>query len=301
MDEERDSMMIKLDKVIDLCKEPGKYIYHYTSMETAINYIIASNKIRLSSLENTNDPEEVERLKSIALNGSKGHGKEDMEMLMYSKHILSKFFLSASFSLDKPYAVPCNTKNYFDIQDHVTRGYLFPRMWALYGDNHKGICLCFNRQKLEEIAKKQFGSDNIFFKKVEYIGGDLNSFYKSRYHNMDNVPLIFSPTIDFLPDMVNHIIEHKDFFFFSKQSDWIEECEYRFIYTKRECTPLFEYLDFGDSLEALILGHRFPIEKGDDVYDLCEANNLGAFKVKIIPGFSCIMPINRSTNKTSHI
>jgi hypothetical protein len=126
-----------------------EYIYHYTSDDTAKNYILPNGTLQFSNLGLLNDPEELAKYGSIFLNNSDNSEKpESIELLMKYRVHFPTFLRSSSFSHDRIDAVPYTGKNYHQTKDHNKKGFMLSRMWAMYGDNHKGVCLCFNKKKL---------------------------------------------------------------------------------------------------------------------------------------------------------
>lgn len=289
---DRDPLMKRLDGIVKLnSEEPGKYLYHYSKRSTVFESILPSNNIRFSPLAKTNDPEETVRFESINLDATKFPATDNsFDLLMNAKTSFPNRFLSASFTMDKPYASKNDTENYSEIQNHVERGYLFPRMWALYGENHEGVCLCFDREKLErEFSRIISETDDIISSPVKYLSGVTNKFYSTSFFS-GNSPLMIPANIDSVDTVIQHVHKNAEFFFFTKQDDWKDECEFRFIYSvKGELKNYFD-INFGGALEAIILGHRFPTEEYEKVKNACSKYNVDCYRVLILPGFSTLRP-----------
>lgn len=284
----RDKLAIGFDKIVELSSYPGKYLYHYTKSDTALNYILASNKIRFSCLANTNDPEESTRFELINLDETKYKiGENSILELMSVKKELPYKFLSVSFSMDKPWAKSVNTLNYFNIKDHCDRGYLFPRMWATYGEGHKGICLCFNKKKIEAVFKKH----GIYGEKINYISGNADKFHQDIYSESESTPFLIPANIESINNIIKHIKNHSKVFFFTKQDDWRDECEFRYIYIRNDGNQRCVDIDFEDALEAIIIGARFEIEKYKEIQKVCKERKIDCFRVRIYPGSSHIFPV----------
>lgn len=89
-------------------------LYHMTTFDTAVKFILPERRMRLSRLDKLNDPFE---LRSLKLEGTR------------AKRIFAA--LLAHFISDL--GVLCMVKNWAS-----------PLMWAHYADNHAGVCLGFD-------------------------------------------------------------------------------------------------------------------------------------------------------------
>jgi len=227
--------------------DTSKWIYHYTSRETALEYIFTSGKIQLNTFANLNDPRE------------------------------SKDW---SFSLSVPDDVEIDSEEFFDIQRQGTnyaknhckilcmvqddpravangpdymfhRGFSRPRMWAQYSGNHTGVCLIFDRAKLEETIKLELtAKGDIYFGEVQYVSlhpDEVDAFNLS-YEE------IFDTSLDATID--SKIKKYYKNYYFSKVEDWSNENEWRCILRGNSTMP--EYVSISDSICGIVLGGDFP-------------------------------------------
>jgi len=81
-----------------------EYLYHYTSLETALEYILPSEKIRLSSFDKCNNPLEYKMINNIVCKKTK--------VLYFSQDNKIKLL---------------NLREHVNIE--LSRGYARPRMW----------------------------------------------------------------------------------------------------------------------------------------------------------------------------
>ena len=142
-------------------KESGKFLYHYTKLETAKEKILAEGKLRFSRLWETNDPKE----------------KRDWEFGMGSnenadlgKYNLSSLSGQLSEGIKKNTHILCFCQDADGLTgDHLKdiflRGFARPRMWAQYGGNHQGVCLVFEKYRLGQlyncaILNRHYGQQN---------------------------------------------------------------------------------------------------------------------------------------------
>lgn len=129
-----------------------------------------------------------------------------------------------------------------------------PLMWSHYSDDHRGICLCFNKYKI-------FNKLNFTFSEVRYTNKfpDLNFFEGST-------------SIEHLKPQINNIL-------FTKSDNWAYEKEYRFYSDSDKDIHNF----IPDSLQGLILGSRVNEDDGKTIRKLVETyNDKHSTQVKIM-------------------
>lgn len=140
-----------------------QYIYHYTTADTAINFILKNGNLRLSPYTNTNDPKETKNwFFSAGTN-------ENRPLDKYSSEYLSKIMNPTlkectrvlCFSKDSPL-----TGNH--IEDMPQRGFCKPRMWAQYAGNHTGLCLIFDFEVFTKIFHEKFSEYSYKYDNVNY-------------------------------------------------------------------------------------------------------------------------------------
>jgi Protein of unknown function (DUF2971) len=129
-----------------------KWIYHYTRVES-FHKIIDSQKLRFSSADLLNDPRESKGNRSIEVRGEVGGSPEANKILFREiqriREVVSRVRENAfigSFSVDAA-----------GMAGRSERGYAIPTMWAHYGDNHRGVCMVFEREKLVDSVVRQIG------------------------------------------------------------------------------------------------------------------------------------------------
>jgi len=117
-------------------------IYHYTSVEKLF-LILGNFQLKMSPLEDLNDPRERMGLKAVldvlAINGDK----------------LLRIYQSRNTIL--------NTITCFSGDSENTKGFDLPTMWAHYGDNYKGVSL-----NICPISLIEENNRTLFFDKVQY-------------------------------------------------------------------------------------------------------------------------------------
>lgn len=93
----------------------------------------------MSRLEKVNDPKESKPTFSFSLNNS----TTNVELFEFYKRFLTFLKIMCLCIDNKSYF-----KNLDDINRFPGKGFDHPRMWAQYGENHRGICLVFDDKRL---------------------------------------------------------------------------------------------------------------------------------------------------------
>lgn len=213
---------------------------HFTSIETALLKILPHKQLKLSSICNVNDPYE----NKIAWIDSIGYGHEikydapeklAQIKILVGNHI--KMLSTCEF-------IESNSDK--GLESHY---YGNSAMWAHYGNNHTGICLIFDKEKLSQIINKIPHKGKVFNKRVDYISwrSIINSGVTIGNHDLDecckDVDMLFN-SIEY-----NSLAES---YFFHKSSCWEHENEYRWIIFTESSSDTF--INYEDALHGVILG-----------------------------------------------
>ena len=205
--------------------EATEKLYHYTSFLSALK-IIHTGKLLYSSLKNLNDINESFRPVFVGCDGKDGKYPEiDLQLLTQA---IQKF-KQISFSMDKG----------------ENKGFAISAMWGHYAEKGNGVCLVFDKEKIEQQLKQ----DTEYGKVVEY-----SSEYDPSVIS-DNLKEDESAYVDML-------FNSREQFFFTKTLDWSYEQEYRII--KKTDSGNSDYLEFGDALFAVIMYNAPDITPGDN-------------------------------------
>lgn len=213
-----------------------KYIYHYTSIENAMQ-IITSNQLIFSELNISNDfPEEKVRIGYI--DKTNGRNIEDCAQAREINSFLqkrSKLLRLLCFCVDQKPS-PKSLKNmafihtnhgidkYFDV---TGRGFAAPSMWSQY--KHKdAVCFIINKSSFERYL--DVDADFCIHKLVKYLGYDS-------YFEIDSVKLddlysricLYNKRNQPLSRAIKKSPEYFDFNFFYKDIAWQSDCEYRYV------------------------------------------------------------------------
>ena len=240
---------MKLDDLLKKDRERD-YVAHYTNAETAIEFILKEKKIRFSSLKKSNDPQEfIDKIRRVV-----SKSEDPVEKMMEASELILNNVHTFCTSI--------STNSETDFISKTSFGK--PKMWAHYGQKHKGICLLFGKEEL----KKKIVSSN----------PQKNWINEIRYGYKEEPKRDYTPYSIYIKnnveeEVINHLDIYKDELLFKKNPDWSSEAEYRFaIYCREE----YFNVEIESSLKAVILGYHFS-----DVYiDLIkEISGVDVFKL----------------------
>ena len=123
--------------------EPGELLFHYTRARTAFELILPNNTIRLNTYQAMRDPLDAQHWPDPTAFwvDQKIEDQDQRELGRIGVVVAAK---SAARLL-------CLTADADDYEDDVEpfgRGYARASMWQFYADDHRGVCLAFDRERL---------------------------------------------------------------------------------------------------------------------------------------------------------
>lgn len=226
-------------------KNHDLFLYHYTTAEIAIDYILKDRRLKLGQYTNTNDPKETKAWR-MSIGAPPGKSLEGYSLDDISSNV--------SAALKSKANVLCFTADHSlsgnHIQDIHRRGYGHPRMWAHYAGNHTGVCLIFLKSEITNIITQGFSSTHtIYHGPVTYCDRTIavdafNSPYTVNVYELDQLGLD--------EYVKRHVAIHHRWLFFEKLKDWSGENEYRWVLFGSSSQAL--YMDFGRSLAGIMFG-----------------------------------------------
>jgi hypothetical protein len=227
-------------------KDEDKYLYHYTSIDKATDFILKDKTLMFNSLRGTNDPKEFKNWKFDFHIGDQTAPSYDESVKLWeiiSEEVKSKCKVLC-FSKDKPGL----GDDFFN--DIYLRGFAKSRMWAQYGDNHKGVCLIFNKQMIEDHISEQFDLiSDLYAANIQYKNRPLKGdIFKSPYTL--HYPLL--KELGVTEYVKRHIYTHNGELIFEKSLDWRDEEEYRYMMLINKAEN--QYLKYGDALCGVVFG-----------------------------------------------
>jgi len=219
---------------MNFCKgELVKYIYHYTTLEIALKYILPNRELRLGEYSKTNDPKENKEF-WFGINNFNENDKCDALSIMKN----------VSKTLQENTKMISFTK---DIGDEYG-GYENWMLWAHYGGKHTGVCL--------KIDKETFIDENKSLIVQEDINCITYQYPKTRYEIYNNLPIYDYEKLKSKDYLLNEFrVENKESLFFRKYMYWKGENEIRLI--KFSNNNEAEYCSINKSLDQIYLGLDF--------------------------------------------
>jgi len=221
---------------------------HYTKIETLIEHILPSKKLKLSKLTELNDPLENRwKYDHISYQGWKAPPEHCWEALKQEYQNLANCIKVCCFSAE-------NT------QKPNAQIYKKMRMWAQYAQNHKGVCILFDKEKLilkaDQQEKLLHAGDVIYHEKLPIPTFSLeeDDFKKNYQENYQEKIFQYLKTLPYET-------------IFAKTNDWGDEDEFRIAaYSKAEET---EFIDIENCISQIILGLETPSIYKDLIKAIC--------------------------------
>lgn len=231
--------------MVEHCSSPNQYVYHYTSAATALDYILESRTLRFGEYTGTNDPKETKSWFFDLITF------ENRDLGRYRQAEVSKWLSAQLKSRTKMacFSTDSSPLTGFHLDDIYQRGYSKARMWAQYGDRHRGVCLVFDRAKLTARIKREFAHSVILFGSVTYRDASLVRSIERHEFNID-VDLLQTKTPS--EYVKAHLSRYARPLFFEKLLDWRDEAEWRVVILAEASGSL--YLPIDDSLVAVVHG-----------------------------------------------
>lgn len=246
-------------------RDHDRYVYHYTRVSTARQFILKDGTLRLGSFSRTNDPKES---KDWDFNLAT---YENRDLGAYSITQMSKWLSTelksttklACFSLDRP---PLTGDHSRDI---LNRGLAKPRMWAQYSESHTGVCLVFEKAQLLEAVRSKFPRMLCFYGPVEY---------RDQYIVRSMAPHEFLINLDLMERLgqkdyvAAHLQRYHRALFFEKLMDWRDELEWRII--TRADTDSDLYVPIKGALVGIVHGASIERKESDALFKLTDSWNV---------------------------
>lgn len=232
-------------------------LFHFTRKDTSLEYILFNKSLRFGEFSGTNDPQEYKS----KLTGAVGWGWESR----HDQKIEEATLLVDKILREKSKFISFCQNDIVDDNLH-SHGVLKSRMWAQYGENHKGICIVVSKAKLIAQLTTAFDLNyQLDYGKIQYEEPDLSR----------NIPCldIDGPELDNLTSSdvaINFVTKHIDELLFTKQPDYKDEAEFRFVlipkYLEHVSVPI--HVDLLKCVHSIILGDAFPVVYKPTIFQL---------------------------------
>ena len=234
------------DRLFGDISNTKKWLYHYTSRETALEHILNNGKIRLNSFSELNDPREAKEWMfsmSSSIDNSPEHNDFFDMQIKSTEYVKNRCKVLCMVQDDVRARI--NSPDYF-----FHRGFSRPRMWAQYSNNHSGVCLIFERDSLEKTIRTELSTQgDIYFGEVEY--ENMHRDEVDAFH-LEYDTIVNSSLEQHLDAKVKQYYRQ---YFFTKLEDWSSENEWRCVLRGDNTIP--EFVSIDNSLCGIVIGGEF--------------------------------------------
>lgn len=238
-------------------------LYYYCKLSTAIEHILPKRQILINPVSKTNDPREN---KCFIFAHACTYAGDYISLSDPDNEVTKELRRDC-----KMICFSCDHKIFF--------GYEYSRMWALYGDNHKGICIQLNKEKF--ISENQQKIHPHLFKKIKYYEFKLTHPISHILVDIDRIKEIGITEYVYNEFRENHL----EYLFFTKNHEWESEHEYRLVYFSENTDN--EYCKIDNCIENIYLGVDFNLNYLKAVIDKIPGINAQILKysdVRLVPG-----------------
>jgi DUF2971 family protein len=255
--------------------EPGPWLAHYTTAATAFEHIVPKGRLRMSPYRLMRDPAENKDLlpAAAAPRGGQHPGREYFAAIQKLKEERDRVRL-LSLTSDVHYE---------------PRAKVFgccwarPRLWEQYADAHRGVCLVFERARLEEALRGRFGAEWVSFGEVEYTPAGIADSAATFLHDQR---LLDATTRE--EAMSEYLSSRRQELFFLKSEDWEAEHEVRAVLMGSD--DEYAHTDYGQALVVLVLGEHFPRWQIAGAREVCEKADVALAHVRWLNGQPNLRP-----------
>lgn len=259
--------------MINSLRDHERYVYHYTTLPTARDYILKNRTLRLGSFANTNDPRESKDW-SFNLLSRKGINWDRYDLGETSRWLstaLKSKTRLLCFSVDRPPLTGDHTR------DILNRGLAKPRMWAQYGGSHTGVCLVLDKEKLLNSVKATYHNNIHIIGHVQY---ENQSFMRSLDPHEFMIDADQLEALGKSAYVVEHLKTHFKSLFFSKLLDWRDELEWRIVVFANTDEDM--YVPIQDCLTGVIHGASTSRKDSESLFELTDSWNVEHMGLKWI-------------------
>ena len=198
--------------------ERPKYLYHYTSMESALS-IIVTGELRFSSIAQSNDVWEVKNRRVAP--------SRDADFRPWEIFVLNGVMNQSVFSMSFVGGDEYPTAGKLSIAE-ATPGYFIAPAWELYARRYSGVCLIFEAEEFRrssrvgEVALWMTADGSITYdNQLAARPVEISRGYEIA-QGAPNSYAIFDPWLETVNENCTDL-------FFVKSKDWEYEREYRVI------------------------------------------------------------------------
>jgi hypothetical protein len=277
----------------------GEFFFHFTTAEAAFELILPDRLLRLSPHQALRDPLEYKEWEFGDFGGAywtASLGDESpLRILAEATKALNairKQVKVLALTVDPPGYEKAGKDQLFG------RGYASARMWEHYADNHAGVCLVFDRTRLEAELGVQLTRHHPLPGMTKTLFRDPVKYTTAGWAGAGARNLALTEEI-VRPEAAGEQFEaNVREMLFLKTRDWATEYEYRYA----AVTPghEYEYVHFGGSLRAVIVGERFPAWQAAGAIELCLEAGAEAKRLTFLKEGPVVVPLTSWTDLEPH-
>jgi len=256
-----------------------KEVFHYTKATTALENILFEGKLKIGQFKDTNDPKERgQYFLDSFLNFPSNAGDQEFA------NLYTKLTDVATRIRNNEWKVLCFSKNHLDLdsgrvsfdENPFLSGGCLPGKWAHYDENHRGVCLKFNRSKLNvQIQTSLLAeectvcSGDVVYDNQKILDGP-NSFF-----DMDNIHNLNDTEIE--EKLKEYFIQYHERIFLVKSKDWENENEFRWLVYSKKDSP--EFIPITNVLEEVFVGSDFSEAYYPSLIKFCKELGIPSSKI----------------------
>jgi hypothetical protein len=239
-----------MSEMINNLRDSNVFLYHYTSIEKA-RLIIGNKQLRMSPFRKTNDPRESGSwIFDLGSNSKSGFDGIDYATTQKIADAIRDHARVVCFCRDNDALTGSH------LVDINKRGYSKPRMWAQYGDSHKGVCLVFNKNDIELQVKKACDTTSY----IEAFGGCVNYIDRSSINITMGGPFCLGADHlkrrGFEEYWKDHAQQYHKELYYEKMTDWANENEFRYVALFNDEPDV--YINLENALSGVVFGYNAP-------------------------------------------
>jgi hypothetical protein len=251
--------------------KPGDFFFHYTTREAAFAHIVPERRLRLSPYAKMRDPMEAKSPSFGA--GLAVPDDPEVEKSMNQAWLGAWQLVGTKRGRTKLLSLTIDAPDYRDrLAETFGRGWARARMWEQYAENHQGVCLLFHRERFQEVVLAQLRA-----RAPGAVCGPVR-YEKEGIAAEAAATMMLEPGVSAEGLADRHLGQHFNALFFLKLLDWESEHEFRFVEPSDDDD--YSYVDYQDTLAAVMVGAEFPDWQVPAVLDACKRARVDARRVE---------------------
>lgn len=205
----------------------GETLYHYTKLNTFIEFILPTMELQFTKIKDSRDPYENKKFVSISEDNNKVPEEKREKYTKLFEKVRNVQILCFCFSMKSEFEAGYNS-----------------RMWNQYAEDHRGVCIGIDKNIFEKELQKI--NNNIFkddcLKQV---------WYHKPYNGRSSV------FFDSQKEIETNLLNNKENLLLTKFNDYKEESEMRALYYSNESEELLK-INIEESIKTITLGDNMP-------------------------------------------